>query len=93
MPGMPGKGTRKGGTMTEGKAGIVAVGWGTACGNCCDTACGNCCGTVCGNCCGTAAGRLCGMGCGTACTGVTVAVTVDALTDGGLDEVTVDVRS
>lgn len=46
--GIPGRGTRKGGTMTGGKAGMAAAGWGRPCG----TACGR------------GAGRLCARGCG-----------------------------
>lgn len=45
--GMPGRGTRNGGTITGGKAGIAAVGWGTAWGTAGGSVCGTGWGTVC----------------------------------------------
>jgi len=44
---MPGRGTRNGGTITGGKAGIAAVGWGTAWGTAGGNVCGTGWGTVC----------------------------------------------
>lgn len=41
--GMPGRGTRNGGTITGEKAGIAAVGWGTAGGSVCGTGWGTVC--------------------------------------------------